>query len=390
MANDRDRELLRGLNGIGIAIQGESSAGRRRQAAGILGGRMGTVDDEGEEGEQNPWTGWAVGTVVPDEANPVQHDAAGQAEPVLQADVDQRYAAASRVVEVADSDCADEDMLRIVVGPRRMARGSFHAIGRELGEEGPYRIARGSSLAIPVTARGIETDVDVSDDIDGDATVETSIDHEIGGDTQVDVERVHEDVGTHGELDELADALVAKVEGESAAVDRCPTGGCCDRPDVRSRRARSARRRGHGDWRGDRAGGIRCGRRRRRRRRARRRGRFRRRGAHDVPPRSAARSRPRHRRRDRPRSKTIALKRLTRAELRRARSRIRRSMMSIGRARARSAATMPRPCPWVACKHHLYLDINPRHRLDQDQLPRPRAVGAASTRARSTSRTAAR
>jgi len=20
----------------------------------------------------------------------------------------------------------------------------------------------------------------------------------------------------------------------------------------------------------------------------------------------------------------------------------------------------PRPCPWVACKHHLYLDINPR------------------------------
>jgi hypothetical protein len=66
----------------------------------------------------------------------------------------------------------------------------------------------------------------------------------------------------------------------------------------------------------------------------------------------------RRRRRTRPRSKTIAMKRLTREELR------------IGalmyppvdeprpqtRAECRGEA---RPCPWVACKFHLYLDVNP-------------------------------
>ena len=63
-------------------------------------------------------------------------------------------------------------------------------------------------------------------------------------------------------------------------------------------------------------------------------------------------------RRTRPRSKTIALKRLTRAEL------------ELGamlyppvdelRPRTREECRgQQRPCPWVACKHHLYLDINP-------------------------------
>jgi hypothetical protein len=65
-------------------------------------------------------------------------------------------------------------------------------------------------------------------------------------------------------------------------------------------------------------------------------------------------------RRDRPRSKTIAMKRLTRAELRRgalANPPVEGVERPQTRAECRDA---PRPCPWVACKHHLYLDINPR------------------------------
>jgi hypothetical protein len=66
----------------------------------------------------------------------------------------------------------------------------------------------------------------------------------------------------------------------------------------------------------------------------------------------------RRRRRTRPRSKTIAMKRLTREELRLG------AMMyppvDIERPTTRSECREEmRPCPWVACKHHLYLDINP-------------------------------
>jgi hypothetical protein len=63
--------------------------------------------------------------------------------------------------------------------------------------------------------------------------------------------------------------------------------------------------------------------------------------------------------RTRPRSKTIALKRLTIAELRLG------AMMyppveDIERPQTRAECKgEARPCPWVACKHHLYLDINP-------------------------------
>ena len=63
--------------------------------------------------------------------------------------------------------------------------------------------------------------------------------------------------------------------------------------------------------------------------------------------------------RDRPRSKTIAMKRVTRAELQLG------AMMyppveGIERPRTRAECTQEaRPCPWVSCKHHLYLDINP-------------------------------
>lgn len=64
--------------------------------------------------------------------------------------------------------------------------------------------------------------------------------------------------------------------------------------------------------------------------------------------------------RSRPRSKTIALKRLTRAELRRGAA-DNPPVEGVERPVKRSEChDAPRPCPWVACKHHLYLDINPR------------------------------
>ena len=63
-------------------------------------------------------------------------------------------------------------------------------------------------------------------------------------------------------------------------------------------------------------------------------------------------------RRMRARSKTIALKRLTRAEL--AREALLAPPVDEPRPQTRAECKdAPRPCPWVACKHHLYLDINP-------------------------------
>jgi hypothetical protein len=66
----------------------------------------------------------------------------------------------------------------------------------------------------------------------------------------------------------------------------------------------------------------------------------------------------RRRRCTRPRSKTIAMKRLTREELR-----VGAAMyppVDIPRPTSREECRGEmRPCPWVACKHHLYLDINP-------------------------------
>ncbi len=67
----------------------------------------------------------------------------------------------------------------------------------------------------------------------------------------------------------------------------------------------------------------------------------------------------RRRRRTRPRSKTIAMKRLTREELRV--GALMYPPVDIPRPTTRAECREPemRPCPWVACKHHLYLDINP-------------------------------
>jgi hypothetical protein len=66
----------------------------------------------------------------------------------------------------------------------------------------------------------------------------------------------------------------------------------------------------------------------------------------------------RRRRRTRPRSKTIAMKRLTREELRV--GALMYPPVDIARPTTREECREEmRPCPWVACKHHLYLDINP-------------------------------
>jgi len=63
-------------------------------------------------------------------------------------------------------------------------------------------------------------------------------------------------------------------------------------------------------------------------------------------------------RRTRPRSKTIAMKRLTREELRI--GRLLYPPVDIERPQTRAeCAGSARPCPWVSCKHHLYLDVNP-------------------------------
>jgi hypothetical protein len=65
----------------------------------------------------------------------------------------------------------------------------------------------------------------------------------------------------------------------------------------------------------------------------------------------------RERRRSRPRSKTIALKRMTRADLLAGARAY--PPVDIERPKTRADCGEQRPCPWVACKHHLYLDINP-------------------------------
>ena len=66
----------------------------------------------------------------------------------------------------------------------------------------------------------------------------------------------------------------------------------------------------------------------------------------------------RRRRRTRPRSKTIAMKRLTREELRLGALMFPPVDDQRPKTRAECAEEL-RPCPWVACKFHLYLDVNP-------------------------------
>ena len=58
------------------------------------------------------------------------------------------------------------------------------------------------------------------------------------------------------------------------------------------------------------------------------------------------------------RSKTIAPKRLTRDERRLAQLIVYPDDVERPRTRE-ECQTMPRPCPFVSCAHHLYLDVNP-------------------------------
>jgi sigma-70-like protein len=63
-------------------------------------------------------------------------------------------------------------------------------------------------------------------------------------------------------------------------------------------------------------------------------------------------------RRTRMRSKTIAMKRLTKEELRL--GALLYPPVEEPRPHTRGECKDgPRPCPWVSCKHHLYLDVNP-------------------------------
>ena len=81
-------------------------------------------------------------------------------------------------------------------------------------------------------------------------------------------------------------------------------------------------------------------------------------GAADGAMPAVSRKVRRRRRRTRPRSKTIAMKRLTREELRQ--GALMYPPVDIPRPTSRAECREEmRPCPWVACKHHLYLDINP-------------------------------
>ncbi len=93
----------------------------------------------------------------------------------------------------------------------------------------------------------------------------------------------------------------------------------------------------------------------------------------DEPP-ALSRKVRRRRRRSRPRSKTIAMKRLTREELRV--GALLYPPVDIPRPKTRmQCSEEARPCPWVACKHHLYLDVNPETGSIKNQLPGPGAVG---------------
>ncbi|HKE14786.1 MAG TPA: sigma factor-like helix-turn-helix DNA-binding protein [Kofleriaceae bacterium] len=76
-----------------------------------------------------------------------------------------------------------------------------------------------------------------------------------------------------------------------------------------------------------------------------------------TPP-AVSRKVRRRSRRTRPRSRTIAMKRLTREELRL--GALLNPPVDIPRPNTRQQCENDiRPCPWVACKHHLYLDVNP-------------------------------
>src|SRR5438067_11489437 len=89
-------------------------------------------------------------------------------------------------------------------------------------------------------------------------------------------------------------------------------------------------------------------------------------GAEEPP--EVSRKIRRRRRRTRPRSKTIAMKRLTREELRV--GALMYPPVDIPRPTTRAECREEaRPCPWVACKHHLYLGVNTETGLIKNNFP---------------------
>ena len=58
------------------------------------------------------------------------------------------------------------------------------------------------------------------------------------------------------------------------------------------------------------------------------------------------------------RSKTLATRRLSREEIRDA-NELLESVAHLRPAHRTECAEGPRPCPWVSCRFHLYLDVNP-------------------------------
>ncbi len=67
---------------------------------------------------------------------------------------------------------------------------------------------------------------------------------------------------------------------------------------------------------------------------------------------------PRRKRRSRERARTISIRRLSKAELNRGRELY--PEMDYWRPTNRSeCASVQRPCPYVACKQHLYIDVHP-------------------------------
>ncbi|CAN5474402.1 hypothetical protein BH11MYX1_BH11MYX1_47520 [soil metagenome] len=78
----------------------------------------------------------------------------------------------------------------------------------------------------------------------------------------------------------------------------------------------------------------------------------------EMPSSVPATSRKIRPRRTRPRARTIAARRLTNVELREV-ANTHEDRADRPRTRA-ECSNEQRPCPWVSCKHHLYLDVNPR------------------------------
>jgi hypothetical protein len=66
----------------------------------------------------------------------------------------------------------------------------------------------------------------------------------------------------------------------------------------------------------------------------------------------------RRRRRSRARARTISIRRLSKAELNRGRVQFPEEAYWRPQSRA-ECADMERPCPFVSCKYHLYIDVHP-------------------------------